>query len=405
LDWLKQTIWADKTEEEITKMAINFYNEMDENGDGSVDINEFIKVSLKTPFIKDSLTCVMTQSLEVEKSVDEFSTFENQVAGHKGKSAMMKDPTGKTIFKPLNATEFEFYQSLKDHPEIHHFFPKFVGRKVVQEEGSNETSTYLQMENLTDGLAKPCICDLKMGYKGYDHTAGKLKVAQQVALCAVTTSSSLGFRMCGMRYFENKELVVRDKPFGAKLTKVTMFDAIYQFIDSHFGVAAVFGKKLKELLKWFDTQTLFKFFSSSILLIYDADADEKKADIKIVDFAHTFATKDNTIDENYRDGLANLVKIIDKICAIGIEIYENQKRKGEKWSKKFLLAGDPPEFSNEKGTHSITLRDKFAWKVDTEFQNVDQYGWQYCVSLKNPEWHSTGAAKDQYRRRRWIKKK
>ena len=318
---------------------------------------------------------------------------------------MLKDPSGKTIFKPLHPTEFEFYQTLKNYPECQKFFPQFFGRKVVQDEGSNEVNTYVQMQNLTDGLVQPCICDLKMGFKGYDHTAGKLKIAQQVALCTVTTSSSLGFRMCGMRYQNGQDLIVRDKPWGAKLSKNTMQDAIFQFLTrNRFDVAMVFSEKLKELLKWFNEQKLFKFFSSSILLIYDsASFDVDKVDIKVVDFAHTFPSTDGKIDENYRDGLIHLVNIIDKICALQNEIYENQKKKGENWSRSNLTSSDRSEYSNEDGTIPISFGESNLWKVDRELLNTDDDGWQYASSFKS-SWHGTATKKDTVRRRKWIKK-
>lgn len=60
------------------------------------------------------------------------------------------------------------------------------------------------MEDLTFGLTRPCIMDLKMGFRGHDDNAKTLKVVQQVALCTFTTTSSLGFRLCGMRYFDDQ---------------------------------------------------------------------------------------------------------------------------------------------------------------------------------------------------------
>jgi hypothetical protein len=64
---------------------------------------------------------------------------------------------------------------------------------------SKSTSHYIVLEDLTKGLDAACVCDLKIGRRGHDEQASTKKVLQQKALCAVTTSSSLGFRMCGMR--------------------------------------------------------------------------------------------------------------------------------------------------------------------------------------------------------------
>jgi len=64
---------------------------------------------------------------------------------------------------------------------------------------STGTNHYIVMEDLTTPLEAACVCDLKIGRRGHDDQASTKKVLQQKALCAVTTSSSLGFRMCGMR--------------------------------------------------------------------------------------------------------------------------------------------------------------------------------------------------------------
>lgn len=83
---------------------------------------------------------------------------------------------------------------------------------------------------------------------GYDDKASTKKILQQKLLCSVTTSSTLGFRMCGMQvrcqrhvvrysscvcgrslvtraqYWQNEQrsYVVRDKLWGCKLKENTM---------------------------------------------------------------------------------------------------------------------------------------------------------------------------------------
>lgn len=68
--------------------------------------------------------------------------------------------------------------------------------KQIKSKGTNH---YIVLEDLTKPLQAACVCDLKIGRRGHDEQASTKKVIQQKALCAVTTSSSLGFRMCGMR--------------------------------------------------------------------------------------------------------------------------------------------------------------------------------------------------------------
>ena len=55
--------------------------------------------------------------------------------------------------------------------------------------------------------------------------------------------------MCGMRYFDKGQLIVREKLWGARLTKSTMRSALIDFLaQTRFDVALDFTKKLKELL-------------------------------------------------------------------------------------------------------------------------------------------------------------
>lgn len=186
------------------------------------------------PRVGRALTCgralgavtEIVRSTRVDGTREDFSTFDNQVAGHQtGNMAMLKDPSGKTIFKPMADVEFDFYVHCQKHvaPDVQRFlFPQFFGRKVVA--GPEGDAHYIVLEDLTHGLEKPCIMDLKMGFRcvaraasfvhgrsraardsGHDDNARTLKVVQQVALCTYTTSSSLGFRLCGMRYRDDRD--------------------------------------------------------------------------------------------------------------------------------------------------------------------------------------------------------
>ncbi|ELR15133.1 EF hand domain containing protein [Acanthamoeba castellanii str. Neff] len=250
-----------------------------------------------------------------------------QVAGHKGKDAMLKEATN--ILKPLAAPEFEFYEQVRKLPDdVQKFFPAYFGRRSMTDPSGKSTSHYIVLEDLTKGLDAACVCDLKIGRRGHDEQASTKKVLQQKALCAVTTSSSLGFRMCGMRYWRKDEtLVVRDKPWGAKLRDSTMRPALVEFLDNgeniRFEAIDAWLPKLRAILSWFESQTSFHFYSSSVLLIYDAKGSE--TDVRLVDFAHTEAA--STTDENYLFGLKTLVEIMEDIVREGrttTHVYENQ---------------------------------------------------------------------------------
>jgi hypothetical protein len=78
-------------------------------------------------------------------------------------------------------------------------------------------------------------------------------------------------------------------------------------------VVAIFIQKLNYIMEWFSKQNQFLFLSSSILLIYDGISDF--ADVKMIDFAHSFVRyTDLQRDMEYLEGLANLKIQLDRIA-------------------------------------------------------------------------------------------
>jgi len=63
-----------------------------------------------------------------------------------------------------------------------------------------------------------------------------------------------------------------------------------------------FVKSLDNIINWFENQTNFQFYGSSLLHCYDAETG--KAEIRMIDFNHVFY--ENMIDKNYLFGLRNL---------------------------------------------------------------------------------------------------
>uniref|UniRef100_A0A0D3F5T3 Inositol polyphosphate multikinase n=1 Tax=Oryza barthii TaxID=65489 RepID=A0A0D3F5T3_9ORYZ len=80
--------------------------------------------------------------------------------------------------------------------------------------------------------------------------------------------------------------------------------------------------QLGELKAWFEEQTLYHFYSASILFGYDANAAAAAAPgggsggvrVKLVDFAHV-DDGDGVIDHNFLGGLCSLIKFIGDIVA------------------------------------------------------------------------------------------
>ncbi len=402
-----QTQWS---EDDIRAKAEKLFAEMDTDKNGTVDKKEFVAVASKDEALLASLATSITQVTKVEQgNQGEFTTFDNQVAGHStGGMAMLS--TGTTIMKPMSDVEFEFYLHLQKSVSADDLalFPKFFGRKAVTA-ADGSLSHYIVLEDLTAGLKKPNIMDLKFGFRGHDDQARGLKVMQQVALCTITTSSSLGFRLCGMRYHDdNGEIVAHGKPWGAQLRKDTMLLALTEFVTQfghvRFDVVQAIVDGLQPVLRFFRHQQLYKFYSSSVLFVWDSASPvgQPAVRVKLVDFAHTFPNKpnDTTLDLNSLAAIESLLENFLIVRSYGDEIWENQRRLGSgPFGSKFLTSSERQAFSTREGK-AVQFANPNEWVVDKSENDED--GWLYGPSWKGP-W-SFSQAKAAVRRRRWIRK-
>jgi hypothetical protein len=94
--------------------------------------------------------------------------------------------------------------------------------------------------------------------------------------------------------------------------------------------------ELKEILNFFETNYMYQFYASSILIIYDGEEIENKVSVKLIDFAHVQKSKtfdyeksllekeniknDNKEvinlrqkDDSYIIGLKNLIQMLENI--------------------------------------------------------------------------------------------
>ncbi|KAL2006212.1 hypothetical protein VTN00DRAFT_9866 [Thermoascus crustaceus] len=194
---------------------------------------------------------------------DSFVAFEHAAAGHDG---VRCDLSGSLIAKPCTPGEVAFYESSALHPRFREFMPTFIGTLssadhqqplalaaaerggaivIPQSDNSSATNTPIStdapqqipgtsehaslpqqqeapwvpsggrkldtglsivLENVASGFKRPNVLDVKLGARLWADDAHPSKRAKLDAVSKETTSSSLGFRIAGMKVWTGKGL-------------------------------------------------------------------------------------------------------------------------------------------------------------------------------------------------------
>lgn len=109
-----------------------------------------------------------------------------------------------------------------------------------------------------------------------------------------------------------------DKTWGRSLKVHGIVDALKQFFFSgervRLDVVESCISQVEKVLELMESQRLLRFFSSSLLFVYEGDEDaEPKPVVKMIDFAHAHPIKDHGRDDGYIIGLKNLIKKLKQL--------------------------------------------------------------------------------------------
>eukprot|EP00301_Raphidiophrys_heterophryoidea_P002913 c11344_g1_i1.p1 GENE.c11344_g1_i1~~c11344_g1_i1.p1 ORF type:complete len:388 (+),score=95.51 c11344_g1_i1:305-1468(+) len=213
-----------------------------------------------------------------EEQFSQFHLFQHQVAGH---GSIRQFEEGRLI-KPAIPQEVRFYQT--NLPDLAQFVPNFYGLFKLDEHQplcppkSPEKpikDEFVILENICSRFSRPCVLDLKMGTRHYGEFADAQKRERAIRKCQTSTSSTLGFRICGMQvYHPRSDRMARwNKNFGRALNEASVLDAFRLFLwdgeQMRSDLIPAFLFALRNLLSVIRNLSGYRFYSSSLLLLYD----------------------------------------------------------------------------------------------------------------------------------------
>eukprot|EP01126_Amoeba_proteus_P033807 TRINITY_DN3336_c0_g1_i2.p1 TRINITY_DN3336_c0_g1~~TRINITY_DN3336_c0_g1_i2.p1 ORF type:complete len:264 (+),score=53.08 TRINITY_DN3336_c0_g1_i2:100-891(+) len=247
-----------------------------------------------------------------------------QVGGHSGALSLLfiEDKVLKPIGSGLNK-ELEFYDLMRKGEIIvkNDIIPKYFGTDTRSTEWG--ALQYMVLQNTTCGMKNPSICDLKMGTQTWDDDCSEKKKQGHMERDKSTTTSKFGFRFCGMKVYnaQTKKYQQYPKTYGwdANGDEEKLQLSVERYMDNGYGVQThmipTWLERLQKVKEFLELGT-WKFYASSLLLVYDDNTDgpeTKPPQCHMIDFVHTWRTQNGERDEGYLYGIETLVRLLNKI--------------------------------------------------------------------------------------------
>ena len=287
----------------------------------------------------------------------------DQVGGH---FPLKKSAIRPWVYKMLNMREYSFYLRVNStHSDLVRFLPRFRGVAVLSQDfesleaarAREETSLlaetkielhlwdrsrhhefknldqlistdgirHIILDDLTRGFKMPCVLDLKLGTRqhGLDSSARKVELMKKRV--RKSTSGTIGVRICGFKKHNSDNTVTfRDKYWGRKLSVERFPRSLLSFMSNgrrvRYEVIPSIVKELETLQQlFFKYENVYRFWSASLLIMYDAVEANPKVSVRMVDFAHVATVEEvenPQVDvDGFTFGMENLISYFKEFMA------------------------------------------------------------------------------------------
>ena len=161
-----------------------------------------------------------------------------------------------------------------------------------------------------------------MGKRQHADLDSDQKRQSKIQKCQSSTSSTLGVRLCGMQVYQidNDGYIFTDKYCGRILTVDGFRSSLGEFFNNgrtkRLDILPALIERVQSLYEMIKSLLAYRFYSGSLLIVYDGLTSSNLIDIRMIDFAHTSNEQTATSIDPDQDYLFGLERLIDVFKAI-----------------------------------------------------------------------------------------